>query len=130
MTKEEFIGYIEATLKKITDLVTGVPKKTVLFVSQTNTTGMQFSHGLPISWLALATTPTEITTLKAGTEQFIDVGTGELWTKTGNTWASAIYTGVELTIRKRCLVIGKNNGKTYLFTDPGVFALVDTTTPT
>ncbi len=130
MTKEEFIGYIESTLRKITDLVTGVPKKAALFVSATNTTGMQFSTGLPISWCALATTAAEVTTLKAGAEQFIDVATGELWTKTGSAWASMIYTGVELTIRKRCLVIGKNNGKTYLFTDTGVFVLIDTTTPT
>lgn len=130
MLKNEMVTWIDTTLKKITDLITGVPKSTVVFIPETNTTGMKFVHGLPVSWLLIAATPQDVTTLQAGTESYIDVQTTTLWTKIGSTWSSVPYTGVESTLRRNCLVIAKNTGKVYFFSELRVFHAVDTTTPT
>lgn len=130
MTKEEMVSWINVMLKKVTDLITGVPKNAALFIPTTNTTGMNFVSGLPVNWMLIATTPAEETSLKTGTEDFINVTTRLLWSKASGAWVSVPHTGNETKLRKCCLVIAKNTGAVWFMAETAIFYAVDTTSPT
>lgn len=129
MTLTQFISNMNTLLTKITDRLLAVPNSTTAVVSATNTTGMQFTSGMPMSMYNIATSNAEVTTLQAGTVDFLDVRTSTYWTKTSGSWVSSAYIGNKAFLRINSLVMGRNNGKVYYFADSFICYLVDTTTP-
>ncbi|QBJ02793.1 hypothetical protein MZD04_gp267 [Pseudomonas phage Psa21] len=131
MTFDEFTASIFTTLKRITDLITGVPKNSSAFISTNNSKGMTFYPGMPMAIFNLATSAAEATALQAGAPvDYLDVRDSTNWTKSSGSWVSSPYTGNRSFLRNNCLVLGRNNGKVYYFAESGKFYLVDTTTPT
>lgn len=130
MTKQEMIDYSVAWLKRVTDLILAVPKRTAVFSTDTNPKGMQFYAGMPMSIFNLATTAAEATTLQAGTVDYLDTRTSTYWTKASGSWVSTPYVGGRAFLRKYTLVLGRNNGKVFLHGEPGALHAVDTTIPT
>lgn len=130
MTYREYIGYLSSFMKRVTDLIIGIPRDTTVFSMDGNTRGMQFYPGVPMSMFPLATTPAEATALKNGTAPFLETTTILYWTKSGSTWSSVPYIGQHPFLRKYCLVMGSNNGKLFLHGEPGTLYQVDTTSPT
>jgi hypothetical protein len=129
MTLTEFVTSMTGTLKKITDRLLAIPTSTTLVVGTTNASGMQFIAGMPMSIYNLATSNAEVTTLQAGTVDFLDVRTSTYWTKASGSWVSSAYTGGKAFLRINSLVIGRNNGLVYYFADSFVCYHVNTTTP-
>jgi hypothetical protein len=129
MTLTQFISNMSTLLTKITDRLLAVPNSTTAVVSATNTTGMQFMSGMPMSMYNIATSNAEVTALQTGTVDFLDVRTSTYWTKTSGSWVSSAYTGNKAFLRINSLVMGRNNGKVYYFADSFICYLVNTTTP-
>lgn len=129
MTFTQFISNMNTVLTKITDRLLSVPANTTMVVSTTGTVGMQFIAGMPMSIYNLATSNAEVTTLQAGTVDFLDVRTSTYWTKATGSWVSSAYTGGKAFLRINSLVLGRNNGKVYYFADSFICYAVDTTTP-
>lgn len=127
MTKQQMIDYCNGWLTRVTNLITGIPKSSAVMSTATNTKGMQFYPGMPMSMFNLATTAGEATTLQTGTVDYLDTRTCTYWTKASGSWVSTPYLGERAFLRKYTLVVGRNNGKVFMHGEPGSLYLVDTT---
>lgn len=130
MVLSQLLTYMTSALTKVTDRLMAIPVNTAPLIAVTNTGGMQFMEGRPMSIFNLATSAGDVTTFQAGTEDFLDVRTSTYWTKASGSWVSSAYKGELPFLRPYSLVLGKNNGQVYFYSAKFTCHLVDTTNPT
>lgn len=126
MTKEECVTLMEGYLTKVTNLFKAVPKGAVMFIQQNNTDGLQFVAGTPVNFYAVAANASEETSLKTGTEEFINVSTFTYWKKVSGSWVGTPFLGTSNVLCAFTLLVAKNTGKTYLYAN-NAFHEVDVT---
>lgn len=127
MNKVELLNHINGYLDTAVDKIKGVTPDSTLYLKEDSPKGFIFNAGEPMAfWLTAETTQDEVI-LKNGNESFINPVTGMWWTKSGSVWNSVKYDGSQSVIKKSSLVLSKNTGLLYLFTDKLTWIKIDTT---
>ena len=124
------MAIVRAYLTKVVDLLKSPPKGTTLFISENNVKGFKFTSGAPMYFYPVATTAGEETTLKAGTEDFINVTTYTRWSKVSGSWVSTSFSGPSTVFHPATLLLAKNTGKLYFYDTVNLFHPIDSTSET
>jgi hypothetical protein len=130
MTSAECMALVRAYLTKVVTLINSPPEGTAIFISEDNVKGFKFSPGAPMYFYPVATTAGEETTLKTGTEDFINVTTYTRWSKTSGAWVATVFSGQSTVVRQCTLLLAKNTGELYLYGNDHVFYPIDSTSET
>lgn len=111
MSNVVMLQKLSTLVNAIVSMFNGVPVGAGLVISSTNTRGMQFTDGVPISLFPVVTSAAEVTTARASYTQYIDVRDLTFWNKSGSTWSSVPYTGQFGAWRKNGLVKSNISGR-------------------
>ena len=111
MSNVVMLQNLSTLVSTIATMFKGVPAGAGLVISTTNTKGMQFADGVPISLFPVVTNAAEVTTARASYNQYIDVRDLTFWNKSGSTWSSVPYTGQSGAWRKNGLIKSNISGR-------------------
>ena len=124
------MAIVRAYLTKVVNLLKSPPQGTTLFISENNVKGFKFTSGAPMYFYPVATTAGEETTLKTGTDDFINVTTYTRWSKVSGAWVSTSFSGQSTVFHQCTLLLAKNTGKLYMYGNDYVFYPIDSTSET